>query len=77
MTTAVTISRWLKAGLLPNPVLQNGRTYCYHLEELRSFCQILGEHLTETKHYRSTHTETKDKLFKENARIREALFETP
>jgi hypothetical protein len=62
--------------MLPAPVIDTARGKCYHIEEVRSFVRIIGKHQAELKQYRAAHTETKDRLFTENARIRKSLFQT-
>ena len=74
-TTAVSISRWLKAGLLPEPILETGRTNCWHLEELRSIVTLLGQHFKTHKQYRDKqHDDLKAKIFEANVRIRKSLL---
>lgn len=63
-----TLWRWSsETEQLPMPVLtdnSHGREYAvYHLEEIRLMVDILGDHLSQYKYYRSDHTATRNKVF--------------
>jgi hypothetical protein len=73
-TSAVSTNRWRQKGMIPAPVLHTSRGDCYHLEEVRSMVRILGEHQKDYRQYRADHTETRDRLFRENARIRSSIL---
>ena len=73
-TSAMTISRWIISGMLPAPIFKTGRGKCYHIDEVRSFVKIIGEQQANFKQYRASHTDTKEKLFDENSRIRKNLM---
>jgi hypothetical protein len=72
--TGVTITRWVKQGLIPKPVFETARGAIYHLEEVRSFYRILSEHTKQHRQYRAEHADLRRRLFEENARIRSGLF---
>jgi hypothetical protein len=75
-TSGATITRWVKRGMLPEPVLETSRAKVYHIEEVRSFIRIIGKHQTEFKQYRDDHDDVKDSIFEANAGIRKGLFST-
>lgn len=73
-TSEMSLNRWLKANMLPAPVIKAGRGKVYSLEEAKSIVRIIGEHQAEMKQYRTAHVDTRDRLFDENTRIRKFLF---
>jgi hypothetical protein len=75
-TSGATITRWVKRGMLPGPVLETSRATVYHIEEVRSFIRIIGKHQQEFKQYRDDHDDVKDSIFEANAGIRKGLFST-
>jgi hypothetical protein len=75
-TSGATITRWVKRGMLPGPVLETSRGTVYHIEEVRSFIRIVGKHQNEFKQYRDDHEAVKDEIFAANAGIRKGLFST-
>ena len=74
-TTGVTVTRWVGAGMLPKPILETSRGAVYHIEEVRSFVDIISKHQETHKQYRTEHSDTKDTIFSENARVRTALLQ--
>jgi len=76
-TTGVTVTRWVGAGMLPKPILETSRGAVYHIEEVKSFIDTVSKHQETHKQYRSEHSDTKDKIFAENARVRKALLSPP
>lgn len=76
-TTGVTVTRWVGSGMLPRPILETSRGAVYHIEEVRSFVDLVSKHQETHKQYRSDHSDTKDKIFAENARVRKALLSPP
>jgi hypothetical protein len=72
-TTGVTATRWVNSGMLPAPFLNTSRGAVYSIEEVRSFVEIIGELQKDSKQYRKNHTEVRDRLFRDNARIRKGM----
>jgi len=73
-----TVWRWIKNGMLPEPFLEvYGTTKgVYHVDEIRVFIEVLGEHEKLFAYYRNDHTSTKNKLFDRVNLVREKLGES-
>jgi predicted DNA-binding transcriptional regulator AlpA len=69
-----TLWRWITKGMVPSPALKIGaKGSRYHVEEVRSFIEIIGKHEQSFRYYRGDHVETRKALFENNHTIRKQL----
>lgn len=69
-----TIWRWIRDKQLPAPILkdEHGRPV-YHIDEVKTFVKLIGDHENKLKYYRGDHDVTRKKIKKSISSVRKEL----